>query len=176
MLSEAAGKNTPDVLPMFDCGNGWPQYPPSHVRLQNYATQADATWRSLIALMTYIPANGIVGDPPGAMMTAMEGAGGIGIVNELLLLQSHTGVVELFLQVPSGQPAGFTNLRGRGAFLMSASMAAGDRAKISDVVIVSEKGMPVTLRSPSAWHQAREQRWRCGARETVSFRGTLSRG
>ena len=49
-------KNTLDVLPMFDCGNGWPQYPPSRVRLQDYATQANATWRSLIALMTYIPA------------------------------------------------------------------------------------------------------------------------
>ena len=88
--------------------------------------------------MANIPANGIVGDPPGAITTAMDGAGSIGIVNELLL-QTHTGVVELFPQV-SPRPSEFTNLRGCGAFLVSASTAAGNQGRISDVAIVSAKG------------------------------------
>ena len=177
-------KNTLDVLPQFEGGNAWPQYPPARVRMQNYTTQANATWGTLIALMANIPQNGIIGDPPGAPGTAMEGVGGIGIVNELLL-QTHTGVIELFPQVPLGQPAGFTNLRGRGAFLVSASMATGGRGQISDVAIVSEKGEPVTCaphgrlrrtRASVSRSQAREQRWGSGAWEMVSSRGTPSRG
>ena len=46
----------------------------------------------------------------------MEGAGGIGTVNELLL-QSHTNTIELFPQVPPGEPAAFENLRARGGFV-----------------------------------------------------------
>ena len=46
----------------------------------------------------------------------MEGAGGIGTVNELLL-QSHTTTIELFPQVPPGEPAAFENLRARGGFV-----------------------------------------------------------
>ena len=48
----------------------------------------------------------------------MEGAGGIGTVNELLL-QSHTATIELFPQVPPGEPAAFENLRARGGFVSS---------------------------------------------------------
>ena len=77
--------------------------------------------------------------------------GGLSIVNELLL-QTHTGVIELFPQVPPGQSASFTKLRGRGAFLVSASMAAGDRERIDDVTIVSEMGGLVALRSPWTSH------------------------
>jgi len=143
-------KNTLDVLPQFVGGNSWPQYPPSRVRLQDYPTQTNSTWHTLIAIMANIPTNGITGDPPGAA-PAMEGGGGIGIVNELLL-QTFTGTIELFPQVPPGQPAAFTNLRGRGAFLISASMAAGNRDQISNVTIVSEKGGMVNLRSPWALH------------------------
>lgn len=65
----------------------------------------------------------------GSTATAMEGLGGVGIVNELLL-QSQTGVLVLFPQVPSGVPASFTNLRARGGFLISASMATGKRTEI----------------------------------------------
>jgi hypothetical protein len=68
--------------------------------------------------MQKIPENGIAGDPVGAWMTAMEGAGGIGTINELLL-QSHTGTMELFPQVPPGEPASFENLRARGGFVSS---------------------------------------------------------
>jgi hypothetical protein len=89
----------------------------------------------------------IVGDPVGQMGTAMEGAGGIGTINELLL-QSHTGVLELFPQVPPGTPVSFDSLRARGAFLVSASMASGVRKKIVGVTIVSEVGRAVTLRTP----------------------------
>ena len=53
----------------------------------------------------------------------MEGAGGIGAVNEMLM-QSHTarGVV-LFPQIPGGEAAAFRNLRARGGFLVSATLA-----------------------------------------------------
>ena len=137
-------KNTLDVLPVFFA---WPQYPAARVRLQDYATQANATWNTLIGTMDRISANGLQkGQGVDGTM-----AGGLGIVNELLL-QTHTGVIELFPQVPPGQPASFTNLRGRGAFLVSASMAAGTRDQIDDVAIVSEMGGAVTLRSPWASH------------------------
>ena len=46
----------------------------------------------------------------------MEGAGAIGTANELLL-QSHTTTIELFPQVPPGEPAAFENLRARGGFV-----------------------------------------------------------
>jgi hypothetical protein len=81
--------------------------------------------------------------------------GGLSIVNELLL-QTHTGVIELFPQVPLGQPASCTNLRGRGAFLVSTSMAAGVWELIDDVAIVSEVvgggGGLVNVRTPWASH------------------------
>ena len=94
-----------------------------------------------------IPTNGIVGDPPGQMITAMEGLGGIGIVDELLL-QSHTGTIELFPQVPLGEPASFRSLRARGGFLVSAAMLTGKRDEISGVTVVSEAGGTAMLRTP----------------------------
>ena len=109
-----------DFLESWDCGNCWPQYPPARVRMQNYAQQANATWNTLLGYMKNIPENGIAGDPVGAWSTAMEGAGGIGTVSELLL-QSHTGTLELFPQVPPGEPASFRNLRARGGFVSSAN-------------------------------------------------------
>jgi hypothetical protein len=72
----------------------------------------------------------------------MEGLGGIGIVDELLL-QSHTGTITLFPQVPPGEPASFCSLRARGGFLVSAAMPTGQRDKI-----VSEVGGTATLRTP----------------------------
>jgi hypothetical protein len=140
-------QNTLDYLESWDCGNCWPQYPAARVRVQDYTTQANATWHTLLSYMASIPENGIVGDPVGSSTTAMEGLGGIGIVNELLL-QSQTGTIELFPQVPSGVPASFTSLRARGSFLVSASMLAGKRAQISGVTIVSEAGQPAALLSP----------------------------
>lgn len=105
-----------DFLESWDCGNCWPQYPPARVRMQNYDQQANATWNTLLGYMKNIPENGIAGDPVGRWATAMEGAGGIGTINELLL-QSHTGTLELFPQVPPGEPASFKNLRARGGFV-----------------------------------------------------------
>ena len=62
--------------------------------MQDFETQANATFHTLLHYMAQIPANGIIGDPVGSKSTAMEGLGGIGIVNELLL-QSQTNVIEL---------------------------------------------------------------------------------
>lgn len=59
----------------------------------------------------------------------MEGAGGIGAVNEMLL-QSQTGTIVLFPQVPPGQPASFRSLRARGGFLVSAALNASVRPSV----------------------------------------------
>ena len=40
--------NTLDYLQSWDCGNCWPQYPPARVRAQDYETQANATWHTLL--------------------------------------------------------------------------------------------------------------------------------
>ena len=122
------------------------QYPVAKIRAQDY-TEANKTWSILTRNMANIPTNGIVGDPPGKMITAMEGLGAIGIVDELLL-QSHTGTITLFPQVPPGEPASFRSLRARGGFLVSAAMPTGQRDKISGVAIVSEVGGTATLRTP----------------------------
>ena len=112
------------------------QFPPAYIRTQDYS-QANATWGILLNQMKNIPTNGIVGDPPGQMITAMEGLGGIGIVDELLL-QSHTGTIKLFPQVPPGELASFSSLRARGGFLVSAAMPTGKRETIDGVTILSE--------------------------------------
>ena len=79
------------------------------------------------------------------------GAAGIGTVNELLL-QSHTGVIRLFPQVPPGQPASFYRLGARGGFVVSASLewigAGNNVAVVTNVTIASLAGQTVALLSP----------------------------
>lgn len=63
-----------------------------------------------------------------------------------MLLQSHTGVIEIFPAIPeSWQDAAFENLRAQGAFLVSAKKAAG---KMVEIVITSEAGGPCKVRLP----------------------------
>jgi hypothetical protein len=103
------------------------------------------------------------------MATAMEGAAGIATVNEQKL-QSHTGTIRLFPQVPVGEPASFVNLGARGGFLVSAALAWAARtqplddhdaqrsergqeaaalvAVVTEVLITSAAGEPVTFWSP----------------------------
>eukprot|EP01051_Picozoa_sp_SAG22_P002276 SAG22_NODE_100_length_20558_cov_10.189305_11_plen_103_part_00 len=101
------------------------QYPVAHIRAQDYS-EANATWAILTSNMENIPTNGIVGDPPGEMGTAMEGLGGIGIVNEVLL-QSHTGTIALFPQAT--RSAGSRSSRRRAAWPRCGRRGAARRFK-----------------------------------------------
>jgi hypothetical protein len=67
-------------------------------------------------------------------------------VNEMLCT-GHQSVIRLFHAWPKNTPASFHNIRTEGAFLISAKI---ENNLISDVVIVSEKGRPLTLQNP--WH------------------------
>ena len=63
-----------------------------------------------------------------------------------MLLQSHTGVVEVFPAVPEQwKDVTFTSLRAQGAFLISAERRGGLVVKVE---IVSEKGGVLKLLSP----------------------------
>jgi hypothetical protein len=63
-----------------------------------------------------------------------------------MLLQSQTGVIEVFPAVPSGwKNVSFNRLRAMGAFLVSAEMKDG---KVFSVSVYSEKGGILRIRSP----------------------------
>ena len=63
-----------------------------------------------------------------------------------MLIQSHTGVIEVFPAIPAGwKDIRFDRLRAVGAFLVSAEMKDGEVTSLS---VVSEKGGTLRLRSP----------------------------
>ena len=68
-----------------------------------------------------------------------------------MLLQSHTGVVEVFPAVPEGwKDMSFTSLRAQGAFLISAERRGG---AVTRLEVVSEKGGTLHLVSPFSGRQ-----------------------
>jgi alpha-L-fucosidase 2 len=63
-----------------------------------------------------------------------------------MLIQSHTGVVNLFPAIPSyWQDVSFNTLRTYGAFVISANMENGE---VNKVEIISEKGGEIVLDNP----------------------------
>jgi len=63
-----------------------------------------------------------------------------------MLLQSHTGVIEVFPAIPkTWKDVRFSTLRAQGAFLVSAERRDGATARVE---IISEKGGTCRLRSP----------------------------
>lgn len=63
-----------------------------------------------------------------------------------MLLQSQTGVIEVFPAIPSGwKNVSFNRLRAMGAFLVSAEMKDG---KMFSISVYSEKGGILRIRSP----------------------------
>lgn len=63
-----------------------------------------------------------------------------------MLLQSHRNMIEVFPAIPSNwRDVSFTDLRGRGAFLVSATMVDG---AVSQISIKSEKGGTLRLLLP----------------------------
>ncbi len=68
-----------------------------------------------------------------------------------MLLQSHSGVVEIFPAVPQGwKDCSFTSLRAQGAFLISAERRGG---AVKRLEIVSEMGGTLRLVSPFSGRQ-----------------------
>lgn len=66
-------------------------------------------------------------------------------INEMLL-QSHSGVINIFPAIPKGwENISFYQLRAEGAFLVSAEMK---NAKIEEVIIHSEKGGIAKIKNP----------------------------
>jgi alpha-L-fucosidase 2 len=78
-----------------------------------------------------------------------------------MLLQSHEGVIRFFPCWPAARDASFTNLRARGAFLVSARRTGG---RVSEVFILSERGGTCRLAMP--WG---------GATVTLSEEGGVTR-
>lgn len=83
-------------------------------------------------------------------LTVFQGGGGIetsGSVEALdsMLLQHENGVLRVFPDWPLDNDASFVRLRAKGAFLVSSSLAGG---RVADIYIVSEKGGPLTVKSP----------------------------
>jgi alpha-L-fucosidase 2 len=63
-----------------------------------------------------------------------------------MLLQSHTGIIQIFPAIPADwKDVSFQNLRTRGAFLVSAEKTGGE---IKKVQIICEKGGKLTLQNP----------------------------
>ncbi len=63
-----------------------------------------------------------------------------------MLIQSHTGVIEVFPAIPAGwKDVRFERLRAVGAFLVSAEMKGGEVVRLD---VYSEKGGRLRIRSP----------------------------
>jgi len=63
-----------------------------------------------------------------------------------MLLQSHTGLLQVFPAIPqSWQDVSFTTLRAQGAFLVSATRR---HSEVQDVTIVSERGGRLRMANP----------------------------
>ncbi len=78
----------------------------------------------------------------------IEKAGATEAVHNMLLL-SDQGVVKVFPNWLSGRSASFTQLREKGAFLLSAAYD-GDRQEVTYVDITSQAGGDITIASPWA--------------------------
>ena len=82
--------------------------------------------------------------------TVAQSGGGIETVGSMetvdsMLLDSYDGTLRLFADWPTSLNASFTNLRARGAFTVSSSIASGT---VQNTTITSEKGGTATVQNP----------------------------
>lgn len=81
--------------------------------------------------------------------SGFETVGATEFVNFMLLQSDPAGFLGLFEAWPkSAGDASFSRLRGRGAFIVSSSVAGG---RVGATTIVSERGGKCTLRRPQSW-------------------------
>lgn len=123
-------------------------------------------WEDYNAFPTFFTAAARIGFDPDMIIEKMKaefkkhsfdnlfiyyGGGGIeccsavpSCINEMLF-QSHESILRFFPVWNKGKDAEFINLRGYGAFIVSASLKNG---VIGDIMIKSEKGRPCTILCP----------------------------
>ena len=86
----------------------------------------------------------------------LETAGSIEGVNSLLL-QSNEFALALFPVWPANRSAAFTELRAKGAFLLSAAYSAEAASAVSAVLVHSEAGLACSLLDPWQYSQQQKQ-------------------
>lgn len=117
--------------------------------LRNGAWEPARDWPALKALLErWVHPNGLL----WAMALANYGRLGgwtesLGIIGAIqdLLMQSWSGVIELFPGWPRHLDAAFETLRAEGAFLVTAAWQGG---RVTSVEIISEAGAACALRNP----------------------------
>jgi hypothetical protein len=86
--------------------------------------------------------------PSGMLNEGQECSGATQAVNDMLMSSyGSPPIIRLFAAWPAMQDASFVNLRAKGAFLLSASIAAD---AVGPVFLASERGARATLQSPWA--------------------------
>lgn len=97
-----------------------------------------------------------------------ENAGSLLAINELMLM-SHNFTLRFFpAGWPSGQPSTFTNLRAKGAFLVSGTAVGGEF--VGSIRIVSEAGLDCVFVAPQFVNSSRTE----GAKQPCSGKLTVS--
>ena len=86
----------------------------------------------------------------------LETAGSIEGVNSLLM-QSNEFAIALFPVWPANRSAAFTELRAKGAFLLTAFYNAQPGRGVSPVLVHSEAGLPCSLLDPWQYSQQQKQ-------------------
>ena len=88
----------------------------------------------------FVPFNGLSG---------FETIGATEYVNYALLQSDPAGFLGLFEAWPPTMDASFTRLRGRGAFIVTSSFAAGKG--VGTTTVLSERGSRCVVRRPQSW-------------------------
>ena len=122
----------------------------ARARHGNEAAEALRTFASCFCLRNSFHANGDQTKSGKSRYTyrpfTLEGNFAFASGVQEMLIQSHTGVIEVFPAIPSDwKDVKFERLRAMGAFLVSAEMKDGD---VTSLKVVSEKGGTLKLRSP----------------------------
>lgn len=103
-----------------------------------------------VRLLSHIKGPGILGamEKNYHIYDGVHGVEKVGFLQALhdLLVQEDGGIVKLFPALPPGQPASFTRIRTKGAFLLSAIRNAD--GTVGAVEVISERGGRLTLVNP----------------------------
>lgn len=145
-------KRLTDVGPDWWCGYSYSWLGNLQARALNGdgAAQALRTFADCFCLPNTFHANGDQTASGKSKFTyrpfTLEGNFAFAAGIQEMLLQSHRGMIEIFPAIPSAwSEASFSNLRARGAFLVSASMHNG---AVSEIKVTSERGGTLRLKLP----------------------------
>ena len=158
--------NSLGIQHIFPCGVIGLSSDPVQLKTARDTLELMSRWEDNNAFPTFYTAAARIGYDPEIILQHMEaaleghsfpnffvffGGGGIeccstvpGCINEMLI-QSHEGILRFFPVWDRARDAEFYNLRGYGAFLVSAGLKDGI---ISPIRIYSEKGLPCKFLCP----------------------------